>query len=251
MFTRYRKVHFTNVLTFPDGISPKQAASAYVNPLTALGMITTLRLEGHKALVHTAAASNLGQMLNKICIADGVELVNIVRDDKQAQILKGLGAKHIVNSTAGDFREQLIAAVSETGATLGFDAVGGGPLAGQILSAMEVALLAKNPVITPYGSPIRKQIYVYGRLDKSPITVAPSIGTAWGVAGWLLIPHLARIGADEAERLRKRVASEITTTFASQYTREISLAEAIEPDVIRAYQRKATGAKYLIAPSKE
>lgn len=250
MYTRYRKVRAADVQAFAEGITSKQAASAFINPLTALGMVSTMRLEGHQALVHTAAASNLGQMLNKVCIADGVELVNVVRNDDQAEILKTIGAKYIVNSAAPDFRERLIAAIGETGATLGFDAVGGGPLAGQILAAMETALISKKAPTTPYGSPVHKQVYVYGRLDLSPTTTPPGVGMAWGIGGWLLMYHLARIGA-EAQKLRERVANEITTTFASHYTREISLAEALDPDVIRAYQRKATGEKFLIVPSRD
>lgn len=251
MYTRYRKVRAADVLSFPNGVTPKQAASALVNPLTALGMLSTMRLEGHKALVHTAAASNLGQMLNKLCIADGVELVNIVRNDEQAAILKAIGAKYIVNSTAPDFRQQLIAAVGETGATLAFDAVGGGPLAGQILGAMEAALLAKKRPTGSYGSPVYKQAYIYGRLDMSPAPITAGVGMAWGLGGWLLMYHLARIGPEAEQKLRERVANEITTTFASHYTREISLTEALEPDVIRGYNRKATGEKFLIVPSKD
>jgi NADPH:quinone reductase-like Zn-dependent oxidoreductase len=251
MYTRYRKLRAADVLPFPEGVTPKQGASAFVNPLTALGMLSTMRLENHTALVHTAAASNLGQMLNRLCIADGVALVNVVRSAEQAAILKTIGAKHIVDSTTPDFPEQLVAAISETGATLAFDAVGGGPLAGQILAAMEAALVAKNPPTGQYGSPVHKQAYVYGRLDLSPTTVAPNVGMSWGIGGWLLLLHLKRIGEAAAQKLRERVANEITTTFASHYTREVSLAETLDPDVIRAYQRKATGEKFLIVPSKD
>ena len=251
MYTRYRKLKAAEVLPFAEGITPKQAASAFVNPLTALGMLSTMRLEGHSALVHTAAASNLGQMLNKLCIADGVALVNIVRSDEQAAILKGIGAKHVVSSAAPGFRQELQAAVSETGATLAFDAIGGGPLAGQILAAMEAALVAKDPPTGPYGSPVHKQVYVYGRLDPSPPVLVTNLGMAWGIGGWLLFHHMTRIGLDAARKLRERVASEITTTFASHYTREITLAEALDPDIIRAYYRRATGEKYLVVPSRD
>ncbi|BCP52248.1 NADH oxidoreductase [Kaistia sp. 32K] len=251
MFTRYRKVNADDVLAFPEGVTAKQGAAAFVNPLTALGMLSTMRLEGHSALVHTAAASNLGQMLNKLCLADGVELVNIVRSQDQAAILQAIGAKHILNSTDPDFHEQLIAAVSETGATLAFDAIGGGPLAGQILGAMEAALVAKTPPTTPYGSPVHKQVYVYGRLDRSPSVLPSSPGMAWGIGGWLLFYHLKRIGRAEELKLRQRVANEITTTFASPYTREITMTEALDPAVIRAYQRKATGEKFLLLPSQD
>jgi NADPH:quinone reductase-like Zn-dependent oxidoreductase len=251
MYTRFRKQRAADVLPFADGVTPKQGASAFINPLTALGMLSTMRLEGHTALVHTAAASNLGQMLNKLCIADGVSLVNIVRSAEQAAILKAIGAAHVVDSTTPDFRERLIAALAETGATLAFDAISGGPLAGQILAAMESALVAKNPSAGPYGSAVHKQVYVYGRLDMSPISIAANTGMAWGIGGWLLSHHLTRIGAEATKKFRERVANEITTTFASQYTREISLAEALDPDIIRAYQRKSTGEKYLIVPSKD
>ena len=251
MFTRYRKLKVDDVLVFPEGVSSKQAASAFVNPLTALGMLSTMRLEGHSALVHTAAASNLGQMLNRLCIADGVQLVNVVRNPEQEKVLKTIGAKHIVNSTAPDFREQLTAAIKTTGATLAFDAVGGGPLAGQVLAAMEEALVADAPAADQYGSRTHKQVYAYGRLDLAPTTIPPTVGMAWGVGGWLLFSHLARIGQEATQKLRERVANEITTTFASSYTREISLAEALDPDIIRGYQRAKTGEKYLLVPSSD
>jgi NADPH:quinone reductase len=213
-------------------------------------MLSTMRLEGHTALVHTAAASNLGQMLNKLCIADDVGLVNVVRSDAQTALLQGIGAKHIVDSTAPEFRERLIASISETGATLAFDAVGGGPLAGQIIGAMEAALTAKSAPVNQYGSPTHKQVYIYGRLDLGPTTIAAGVGMAWGIGGWLLPRHLERIGTSASRDLIERVTREITTTFASSYTREISLEEALDPDIIRGCQRKATGEKYLIVPSK-
>ena len=249
MYTQYRRLQASDVVAFPEGVTPEQGASAYVNPLTALGMLSTMRLEGHSALVHTAAASNLGQMLNKLCIADGVELVNVVRSAEQEEILRAIGATYIANSADPDFREpRLTTAIAETGATLAFDAVGGGPLAGQILGAMESALVAKSSSGSPYGSPIHKQLYIYGRLDRSATTTPPSVGMAWGIGGWLLPYHLARIGPEETRKLRDRVAHEITTTFASAYTREISLTEALDPEVIRGYHRVATGEKYLLRP---
>ena len=251
MFTSHRKLNMREILAFPGGVSPKQSAAAFVNPLTALGMLSTMRSEGHTALVHTAAASNLGQMLNKLCLADSVELVNIVRSPAQEVILQDIGARHIVNSTAPDFREQLTAALSATGATLAFDAVGGGPLAGQILGAMEAALVAKIPPIGQYGSPVHKQVYVYGRLDLSPTSVPAAVGFTWGIGGWLLFSHLTRIGPEATAKLRQRVANEITTTFASHFTREISLAEALDADTIRTYARAATGEKYLLVPSRD
>ena len=223
MYTQYRKLQAADVVAFPEGVTPQQGASAYVNPLTALGMLSTMRREGHSALVHTAAASNLGQMLNKLCIADGVQVVNVVRSAEQEEILRAIGATHVVNSTNPDFREQLTTAITDTGATLAFDAVGGGPLGGQILAAMEAALVAKSPS-GGYGSPVHKQLYIYGRLDRSATTLPASLGMAWGIGGWLLPYHLTRIGPDETRRLRERVAHEITTTFASTPTRARSLS---------------------------
>jgi NADPH2:quinone reductase len=248
MYTQYRKLQASDVVPFPDGVTPQQGASAYVNPLTALGMVSTMRLEGHSALVHTAAASNLGQMLNRLCIADGVQVVNVVRSGEQEEILRALGATYVVNSTNPAFRQQLTTAISETGATLAFDAVGGGPLGGEILAAMEAILVAKSPSRGSYGSPVHKQLYIYGRLDRSATTMPPSVGMAWGIGGWLLPYHLTRIGPEETRRLRDRVADEITTTFASVYTTEISLAEALDPEVIRRFHRVATGEKYLLRP---
>ena len=249
MYTQYRKVPVASVLPYADGVTPAQGASAFVNPLTALGMVETMKMEGHIALVHTAAASNLGQMLSKVCIADGVDLVNIVRNGEQAKILTDIGAKHVVDSSAPDFRTALTEALFETGATIAFDAVGGGPLAGHILGAMEAALVRKTPPVGGYGSPVHKQVYIYGRLDLSPTTLAPNMGFAWGVGGFLLTPFLMKAGAETVGRLRQRVADEILTTFASGYTSEISLSEAIRPETIRGWQRKATGEKYLINPT--
>lgn len=249
MFARYRKLPVTDILALPEGVTARQGAAAFINPLTALGMLSTMRREGHKALVHTAAASNLGQMLNRLCLADGVDLVNIVRNEAQASILREIGATHVINSTDGDFHRQLVAALRETGATIAFDAIGGGPLAGQILVAMEAALITNPTEAGPYGSPVHKQAYIYGRLDLSPPELAMVPGMAWGVGGWLLFWHLQKIGREEEAQMRLRVASEITTTFASHYTREITMTEALDPDIIRAFQRKATGEKFLLLPS--
>jgi len=250
MYTQYRKVRAADAIVFPDGTTPKQAASAFVNPLTAQAMIETMRAEGHKALVHTAAASNLGQMLNKLCLADGIDLVNIVRNAAQAKILTDLGARYVLDSSQPDFRAALIDTLAETGATIAFDAVGGGPLAGTILGAMEQALLRTHPAMGNYGTGIHKQVYIYGRLDLSPTIVPPNGGFAWAVSGFLLTAFLMKAAPETVTRLRKRVADEIGTTFASHYTREISLAEAIDPDTIRAWQRKSTGEKFLIVPSR-
>jgi NADPH:quinone reductase-like Zn-dependent oxidoreductase len=250
MYGQLRKVRAADCLVLPAGIKPEEAASAFVNPLTALGMVETARREGHKGLVHTAAASNLGQMLNRLCQADGVPLVNIVRSEEQAQILKGLRAKHIVNSTDANFRNELISALKATGATLAFDAIGGGKLAGQILNAMEaVAAGASADTYNMYGSSVHKQVYVYGTLDPSPIELARGSGMAWGIGGWLLFHFLTKVGPEVEARLKARVASEIRTTFASRYSRTISLLEALDPNVMAAYGRRATGEKFLINPS--
>ena len=227
----------------------EQGASCYVNPLTALSFVETMRNMGHSSLVHTAAASNLGQMLNKICLKDGVPLVNIVRKEEQAEILRGIGAKHIVNSTSPTFMEDLIAALMETGATLGFDAIGGGPLAGQLLIAMEAAASRKMKEYSRYGSGQETQVFIYGRLDMSPTLVPPGVGFAWNLSGYLLTPFLQKAGKEVRARMYKRVIDELTTTFASHYTKRISLAEALNLDTLKAYDAKATGEKYLITPN--
>jgi NADPH:quinone reductase-like Zn-dependent oxidoreductase len=249
MYAQYRTVKVQMAMPLPAGATAADGASCFVNPLTALAMVKTMQMEGHTALVHTAAASNLGQMLNKICIADGVQLVNIVRSDEQTKILKDIGAKHIVDSSRPTFMEDLIAALNITGATLGFDAIGGGKLAGQILAAMEIALNSKPGAYSRYGSSTHKQVYIYGRLSMEPTTLTGAYGMAWGVGGFLLTPFLQKIGNAEAQKLRERVAAELKTTFASHYTNTISLREALNLETIKAYNRKATGEKYLINPS--
>ncbi|MBA4013176.1 MAG: NADH oxidase [Phenylobacterium sp.] len=248
-YAQHRIAKAGDVLVLPADATPADGASCFVNPLTALSMVEVMRREGHTALIHTAAASNLGQMLNKICIKDGVALVNIVRSQEQADLLRGIGAKYVVDSTAPDFIDALTDAIDETGATLAFDAIGGGKLASQILSAMEVAANRKATVYSRYGSSTYKQVYIYGGLDTRPTELARNFGLSWGVNGWLLTPFLVKIGADAA-KLRARVAAELKTTFASHYTAELSLAEVLQPETIAAYARKATGEKYLINPNK-
>jgi NADPH:quinone reductase len=250
MYAQYRTVRAADVLPLPADASAADGASCFVNPLTALGMVETMRMEGHTALVHTAAASNLGQMLVRICKADGVPLVNVVRSPAQAAILKAQGATHVVDSSADDFVASLTDAISETGATLAFDAIGGGKLAGQILAAMEAALNRRPGAYSRYGSSTHKQVYIYGGLDVGPTELVRAYGMAWGLGGWLLTPFLAKIGAEAAGRLRQRVADELKTTFASRYTSEVSLAEVLAPETLRAINRKATGEKYLILPQK-
>jgi len=250
MYAQYRTLKAGDVLPLPEGASAADGASCFVNPLTALSMVEVMKLEGHKALVHTAAASNLGQMLVKICLKDGVDLVNIVRSPEQAKILKGLGATYLVDSSSESFMEDLVAALKTTDATIAFDAIGGGKLASQILSAMEQAQNAKGGAYSRYGSSTYKQVYIYGGLSTAPTELARAYGMSWGVNGWLLTPFLAKVGPAEVQRLRQRVADELKTTFASHYTAEISLAEVLKPEVMAAYNAKATGTKYLINPSK-
>ena len=250
MYAQYRTVKAADALLLPAGATAADGASCFVNPLTALSMVEVMRREGHTALVHTAAASNLGQMLNKICLKDGVDLVNIVRSPEQAKILTDIGAKCVVDSSAASFMEDLVEALKVTGATLAFDAIGGGKLASQILSAMEQAANSKPGSYSRYGSTTYKQLYIYGGLSTAPTELVRSYGMSWGIGGWLLTPFLVKIGPVEGQKLRQRVADELKTTFASHYTAEISLAEALKPEVIAAYNRKTTGEKYLINPQK-
>jgi NADPH2:quinone reductase len=249
MYAQYRVVKASDCLVLPDGVSPREGASAFINPLSVLGMVETMRLEGHRALVHTAAASNLGQMLNLVCLKDGIPLVNIVRTQAQAEILLKLGAQHVLDSTSPTFRRNLVGALAETGATLAFDAIGGGTMAGTIVAAMEEALVAKAKSYSRYGSPIHKQVYLYGVLNPGPRVLEGNLGTAWGVGGWLMTWFYEKIDPTTAQRLRDRVTNELTTTFASHYTSEISLADALSPEIIVAYSRRATGEKFLMRPS--
>ncbi|MBR0828211.1 zinc-binding dehydrogenase [Bradyrhizobium manausense] len=250
MYTQYRVLKVRDVMELPPGTTAADGASWFVNPLTALGMTETMRRENHKALVHTAAASNLGQMLNKICIKDGIGLVNIVRSKEQADILHKIGAKYVVDSTAASFLDDLTNALVETGATIAFDAIGGGKLASQILTAMEVAANKTAKEYSRYGSNVYKQVYIYGALDTRPTELSRSFGLTWGVGGWLLTPFLQKIGPAEIGRLRQRVASELKTTFASHYTRVVSLPETLDLANIAVYGKRATGEKFLINPNK-
>ena len=248
MYSQYRVVKAVACLVLPDGATAKDGASSFVNPLTALGMVETMRREGHSGLVHTAAASNLGQMLAKICLADGVPLVNIVRKAEQEEILRNLGATYVCNSAATTFERDLVDALKATSATLAFDAIGGGTLASQILNGMEQAANATATQYSRYGSAVHKQVYIYGSLDTSPTVLTRSFGMAWGVGGWLLTPFLAGAGAEVIGRLRARVAAELTTTFASTYTQEVSLAGLLKPEAFNSYLKKATGEKFLVTP---
>ena len=250
MYGQYRCVDASVCLPLLDGHTAKDGASSFVNPLTALCMIETMNLEGHTALVHTAAASNLGQMLNRICLDGGVDLVNIVRKNEQATLLREMGAKYVCNSSKDSFMADLTDAIHATGATLAFDATGGGTLASTILSAMEAAAARTPGAYSIYGSVKHKQVYLYGGLDTSPTTLNRGYGMAWGVGGWLLPNFLARVGQEVATRLRTRVATEMKTTFASHYTNEISLAEALDADIVAQYNSKSTGKKFLVCPQK-
>jgi NADPH:quinone reductase len=250
MYSQYRAIAVSQCLVLPLGTTGAEGASCFVNPLTSLGMTETMRLEGHKALIHTAAASNLGQMLNKICMKDGIELVNIVRGEAQEKVLRDLGAKYVCNSSADSFMEDLTQAIVATGATLAFDAIGGGKLAGQILTCMEIAVNRTAKEYSRYGSNVHKQVYIYGGLDTSPTQVTRNFGMTWGMGGWLLWPFLNRVGPDVAQRLRERVVAELKTTFESHYTREVSLAQAVTLKEIEIYGKRATGEKVLINPNK-
>ena len=250
MYAQYRCIKVEQCLVLPQGATPAEGASCFVNPLTALGMVETMRLEGHKALVHTAAASNLGQMLNRICLKDQIGLVNIVRKPEQAALLKRSGARHVCDTSLPTFMEDLTQALVDTGATIAFDATGGGKLGGHILSCMEAALNRTAKEYSRYGSTTHKQVYLYGGLDTSPTEFNRNFGMAWGMGGWLLFPFLQRIGAGAAQHLKQRVATELKTTFASSYSKEISLVEALQPQAIAVYGQRATGTKYLINPNK-
>jgi NADPH2:quinone reductase len=250
MYSQYRAVAAAQCLELPAGTPPAEGASCFVNPLTSLGMVETMRREGHKALVHTAAASNLGQMLNKICQKDGIALVNIVRKPEQEALLRGIGAKYVCNASSPTFLEDLTQALVETGATLAFDATGGGKLAGQILGCMEAALNRTAREYSRYGSTTHKQVYIYGGLDRSPTEFVRNFGMAWGMGGWLLFPFLQKLGDEGVQRLKARVVAELKTTFASHYTREVSLFEALQLDAIGVYGKQATGEKFLLNPNK-
>jgi len=250
MWADYRVADAAAVVELPDDVSTAEGAALFINPLTALSMVETMRAEGHSALVHTAAASNLGQMLVRICAADGIGLVNIVRRVEQAQVLRDLGAVHVVDSSQADFADRLTDAIRETGATLAFDAIGGGSLAGDILTAME---RAQPPLTsyTPYGTAVLKQVYIYGSLDFSPTVLDRHFGLTWGVSGYLLTNALGRLGGEAIGRMRARVLAEAKTTFASSYAQTIGLGDVLQPEVLGVFARRSTGTKYLIDPSSD
>ena len=248
MYSQYRCVPAASCLVMNEDTTPAQSASCFVNPLTALGMVETMKMENHTALVHTAAASNLGQMLVKICLADGVQLVNIVRKKEHVALLKALGAVHVCDSSEPTFQEDLVDALVVTGATIAFDATGGGKLSSQILTAMEIAANRTADGHSIYGSTTYKQVYIYGGLDRSATVLNRAFGMSWGLGGWLLTPFIGKIGMEKFGELRQRVANEIKTTFDSHYTQQISLADVLSADAINAYSKQATGEKFLIEP---
>jgi NADPH:quinone reductase len=248
IYAEYRCLPAAMCMVLPDGTDPKDGASCFVNPLTSLAFAETMKMEGHTALVHAAAASNLGQMLVKICAKDGIPLVNIVRSEEQVALLKGIGAEHVLDSSADGFLDALTAALVETGATLGFDPIGGGKLSGQILGCMEAAAVKRMKSYSRYGSDTYKQVYIYGALDVSPTILNRNFGLTWGLGGFLLTPFLQKAGPEVNARMRKRIVEELTTTFKSHYSHEISLVEALDLDVLKAYNAKRTGEKYLIRP---
>lgn len=250
MYAQYRCIAANQCLVLPADASAADGASCFVNPLTALGMVETMKREGHSALVHTAAASNLGQMLNRICLKDGIPLVNIVRKPEQAALLREQGARHVCSTASPGFMDELTDALAATGATIAFDAIGGGKLAGQILTAMEAAINRNAKEYSRYGSAVHKQVYLYGMLDTAPTEIVRNFGMAWGIGGWLLFPFLQKIGPAAGQQLRERVAAELKTTFASHYTRTVSLTEALTPQAVAEYAQRATGSKFLIDPSR-
>jgi NADPH:quinone reductase-like Zn-dependent oxidoreductase len=250
MYAQQRVLPASQCLALPDGTPAADGASCFINPLTALGMVETMRREGHKALIHTAAASNLGQMLNRICQQDGIELVNIVRQPTQAKILRDLGARHVCDSSSPSFETELTEALAQTGATLAFDATGGGTLASQILSCMESAIQREAKEYSRYGSNTHKQVYLYGNLNLAPTEIRRSFGMAWGVGGWLLFPSLNRFGAERTQALKQRVMNELHTTFASHYSQTISLPDVLKTQTIAAYTQRTTSGKFLIKPNQ-
>jgi len=253
MYSQYRCLPASSCLVMDDNTTSAEAASSFVNPLTALAFVETMKMENHSAIINTAAASNLGQMLVKICKDDSVPLVNIVRKSEQVKMLKNLGAEYVCNTSDPDFMKDLVAALIATGATLGFDATGGGnegKLPGQILAAMEIAANKTAKEYSRYGSDTYKQVYIYGGLDQTPTVLNRSFGMQWGLGGWLLTPMIGRIGMERFQQMRERVAKEIKTTFASQYTQEVSFEEMLQPETIKVYSKQATGEKYLVNPHR-
>lgn len=249
-FGQYATVSVAESALLPQGISSREGADVFCNPMTALAIAETVRIEGHTALIQTAAASNLGRMLVRICQEDGIPLVNIVRREEHAALLSAMGADHVCDSSAPDFFAQLRAAIAATGATIAFDAIGGGAMPGLLLEAMEDVAAAQMGFYSPYGSHGLKSVFIYGHLDRSPTVLHNArYGMLWDVRHWALPQTMARVGSKRAAEMRQRVLSGLKTTFASRFTREISLAQALDPETLRAYARMATGEKFLINPT--
>ena len=250
MVTRYRVVPVRNLLPIPDGVPVENGAAVLINPLTALAMIETMRERGHNALVHTAAASSLGQMLNRICLQDDIPLVNVVRRSEQVLLLENQGARYVCDSSSSSFTDGLSAHVAAAGATLAFDAVGGGKLAGQILSAMEAHCLAQVSEYNRYGSKVHKQVYFYGGLDTRPSELDRSYGMSWSVGGWLIFDELERMKVERLDALRSRISAQMQSTFACEFAGELSMTELLDPDILRVIAQRSTGAKYLVNPTR-
>jgi NADPH2:quinone reductase len=250
MYAQYRTVRAADCLVLPAGATAADGASSFVNPLTALGMVETMRAEGHVAIVHTAAASNLGQMLVRVCLEERIPLVNVVRKPEQAGLLRDLGAQYVVDTSAPSFFKDLTDAVAATKATIVFDAIGGGELGSQILTAMEIVASRGMAAYNRYGSSTLKQLYIYGALDTSPTKLTRSYGFAWSVGGFLVTSFVEKIAPKRAAELRARVAAGLKTTFASQYSQTISLAEALDLGTMSRYLKRETGQKYLIEPNR-
>ncbi len=229
-------------------LSSEVGASAFVNPMTALGFVENARMDGQKAIVHAAAASNLGQMLVKICQEDGMGLVNIVRKAEQETILRDLGAEWVVNSSAPDFLPKLMAAIDATDAYYGFDPIGGGTTVDACFKAMERVAVGKMKDYNRYGSNQQKRMFIYGRLDTGPTTLTPSYGFGWTLSGWLLTPFLAQAGVETMMRMRQRVLAGLTSTFASSYKRKVTLEQMLEKNAASDYRKMKTGEKYLVTP---
>jgi NADPH:quinone reductase-like Zn-dependent oxidoreductase len=250
MFATHRKLPVGAVRPLPEGRTAEEGASSFVNPMTALSFVETMRAEKHTAIVHTAAASNLGQMLVKICAADGVPLVNIVRRPAQVTQLRDLGAQYVVDSSAPTFAADLVEAIAATRATLAFDAIGGGTIGTQILDAMERVAIRSMQTFSHYGSSTLKQLYVYGSLDRSPMTLYRTFGLSWSIGGYLVMNALRKLGPEVMMRMSARVMRELTTTFASHYTARIGLEQLLDIETLRSCAQMATGEKFLITPAR-
>ena len=251
MLSRHRVVNVSDALLLPDGTVPTRGAAALINPLTLLAMLQTMREEGHGALVHTAAASSLGQMLNRVCLQDGVPLVNIVRRPEQASLLTSQGAANVCDTSSARFIQDLDDAAAATGATLAFDALGGGRVANQVLAAMERACSAGAARYERYGSTVRKQVYVYGGLDGRPTELDRSYGMAWSIGGWLVFHRLGRMAPGTLAAMKDRIVSGLETTFATKFAAEISLTDVMRADYLEAIAMRGTGEKFVVNPRRE